>query len=662
MLVLGPLALLLVLLVRPGAVQANSYTMPYWTNGSGNLECGPQPCPPCQTVSIYDMNDTNLLSGGWRLPITIATGPLRLGSMDLGILYRSEIEGESQLGNQWIPSWEYTVQKTVVNSGSPESNGGHYATVNYPCGFVGIFDWNGSVYVARSCGVTDTLGRPTGVTGPYQLTTKLGDEINFTLGGLPASREDSHGNTITYTYNTTTTQVQSITDDRGFTYTFGHDASGWVDELEDPAGNVWTFDHDAAGNLTAMTTPGTAQQPGGITYEFTYDAYNRLISYKDGRGNTVKTITYIGATYQVDAISMDGDTVDYAYTTGRTDRTDRLGRVFRTHYTGNKITQTDMWISSAAAFVHTYTYGGDDYLAYEVFPRGNRIDYDWDANGNLLERRHKTSNTGSTNSSDIVHTWTYSSNRVATYTDPLGNVTEYTRNGAGDVTLVEFPDVTSPSSQTASRSYTYNGSGQLTQATDEEGKVTAYTYFTTGDDIHLLEKIEVDPSGLDLETVIGYDANWGVDAVTQPGGQTTTYVNDALRRRIQEIAPSTLSWVKYEYDGDGRVTKKQVQNRDKDNAVVSANEWFDTTYTYTTLGDLASITEEISASVTRTTSFDYDDEQQRIRVTLPEGNKVKTEYNERGLVKKVIRGETSGVASDREYFYDDNGNLIEEEN
>ncbi|MFM8279131.1 MAG: hypothetical protein ACKN9R_02110, partial [Candidatus Limnocylindrus sp.] len=46
----------------------------------------------------------------------------------------------------------------------------------------------------------------------------------------------------------------------------------------------------------------------------------------------------------------------------------------------------------------------------------------------------------------------------------------------------------------------------------------------------------------------------------------------------------------------------------------------------------------------------------------PEGNKVKTEYNERGLVKKVIRGETSGVASDREYFYDDNGNLIEEEN
>ncbi|MFM8386658.1 MAG: hypothetical protein ACKOCB_07595, partial [Planctomycetia bacterium] len=83
---------------------------------------------------------------------------------------------------------------------------------------------------------------------------------------------------------------------------------------------------------------------------------------------------------------------------------------------------------------------------------------------------------------------------------------------------------------------------------------------------------------------------------------------------------------------------------------------FDTTYTYTTLGDLASITEEISASVTRTTSFDYDDEQQRIRVTLPEGNKVKTEYNERGLVKKVIRGETSGVASDREYFYDDNGN------
>jgi RHS repeat-associated protein len=335
--------------------------------------------------------------------------------------------------------------------------------------------------------------------------------------------------------------------------------------------------------------------------------------------------------------------------------------VFRTHFTGNKITQQDMWISSTATYVHTYAWGGDERLAYEALPRGNRIDYDWDANGNLLERRHRTANTGTNDSSDIVHTWTYTNNRVSTYTDPLGAVTTYTRNGAGDVTQVDFEDVTVPASQTASRSYTYNGLGQLTQATDEEGKVTAYTYFASGDDIHLLEKVEVDPSGLDLETVYSYDGYWNVDAVTDPRGETTTFVSDALRRRIEIIAPSTLSYLKFEYDGDGRVTKKQVQQRDQDNAVVSANEWLDTTYTYTTLGDLASITEEIDASTTRTTSFDYDDEQQRIRVTLPEGNKVKTEYNERGLVKKVIRGETSGDASEREYFYDANGNLTEEE-
>ncbi|MFM8278814.1 MAG: hypothetical protein ACKN9R_00470, partial [Candidatus Limnocylindrus sp.] len=490
----------------------------------------------------------------------------------LSLLYRGDIDGYGNFGRRWILSCETPVEKVIIHSGSPESNGGHEVTVRYPSGFPAVFVWNGSAYTTSACTLTDTLTRPSGPSGPYRLSHIDGSTIDFTTAGMPSVLTDPRGNTTTLTYNGSM-QIVGFEDDRGFDYTFTDNADGFVEELDNPTHRIWTFDYDAAGNLVSVLTPATTHQTSGVLYEFGYDAYGRMTSIKDGRGTTVKTIGYISTGYQVDYMTMDGDTTDFAYSSGRTDRTDRLGNVFRTHYTGNKITQKDMWISSAAAFVHTYTYGGDDYLAYEVLPRGNRIDYDWDSNGLLLERRHKTSNTGSTNSSDIVHTWTYSSNRVATYTDPLGNVTEYTRNAAGDVTLVEFPDVTNPSSQTASRSYTYNGSGQLTQATDEEGKVTAYTYFTTGDDIHLLEKVEVDPSGLDLETVYGYDGYWNVDSVTQPGGQTTTYVSDALRRRIEEVGPSNLYKLKYEYDGDGRVTKKQVQNRDKDNNVDTSNEW-----------------------------------------------------------------------------------------
>ncbi|MFM8387602.1 MAG: RHS repeat-associated core domain-containing protein [Planctomycetia bacterium] len=602
----------------------------------------------------------NYLTGEFRETFTLLDVPGVVGSTVVAITNRSAVTGLGQLGNGWMLSFEYTVAKTIVNVGSPESNGGHYAIVRHPTGFFARYDWTGSAYVPDACAVTETLTRPLGANDPYRLTFTDDTTIDFTNAGLPNVITDPRGNTTTLTYNGGG-QLTGFEDDRGFDHTITRDADGFIEEWQNPTHRTWTFAYDSAGNLTHITTPATTHQTSGVVYEYGYDGSGRITTIRDGRGTLVKSIAYVGATYQVDYITMDGDTIDFAYTSGRTDRTDRLGHVFRTHYTGNKITQTDMWISSTATYVHTYSWGGDDRLAYEVLPRGNRIDYDWDADGLLLERRHRTTNTATNDSSDLVHTYTYADAFVATYTDPSGNVTEYTRNAAGDVTLVEFPDVTVPSSQTASRSYTYNSLGQLTQATDEEGKVTAYTYFTSGDDIHLLEKVEVDPLGLDLETTYSYDGYWNVDAVTDPNGATATYVSDALRRRIEVIAPSTLSYIKFEYDGDGRVTKKRVQQRDQDNAVVSANEWLDTTYTYTTLGDLASITEEIDASTTRTTTFDHDDEQQRIRVTLPEGNKVKTEYNERGLVKKVIRGETSGDASEREFFYDDNGNLIEEE-
>ena len=651
--VLLPLALIVVLVARPQPVHALTFSSPFWTNTSSNLECAcASSCSSCGGPSIHSPEGVLYTSGAFTHSFHLLDNPAKVGTTSIDLVWRSDISGHSQFGRGWIPSWETTVQKV----GTSESSGGHYVVVNYPTGFVATFTWSGSAYASTSCGVLDVLSRPSGPSGPYRLTDKYGGKIDFTADGVPDLITDTRGNTTDPTYNSSE-QITAFTDDRGFTYTFSRNSDGFVDELDNPTSRVWTFNYDTAGNLTSVVTPPTQHQTSGVTYEFGYDSQNRMTSIKDGRGNTVKTIAYVGSTYQVDSITMDGDTVDYAYATNRVDRTDRLGNVFRTHLSGNKIVQTDMWVGGAAQFVRTYSYTGD-YLAYTVLPRGNRIDYTW-SNGNLTERRHRTANTGTNDSSDIVHAWTYSSNFMATYTDPLGNVTEYTRNAAGDVTQIDFPDVTNPSSQTASKSFTYNGSGQLTQVTDEEGKVTTYSYFTSGDDVYLLQTVTVDPSGLALATTYGYDGWWNVDSVTDPRGNATTITSDALRRQIEVAAPSTLSKVKYTYDADGRVTKKEVQNRDKDNAVVTANEWFDTTYVYSTLGDLTSITEEITGSTSRTTSFDYDDEQQRIRVTKPEGNKVKTDYNSRGLVWKVTRGETSSVASTVENTYDPNGNLTE---
>jgi YD repeat-containing protein len=135
-------------------------------------------------------------------------------------------------------------------------------------------------------------------------------------------------------------------------------------------------------------------------------------------------------------------------------------------------------------------------LSSPVYPPGS---------ANRPKRRHKATNTSSNNSSDLVHIWAYTSNFVTSYTDPEGNATTYTRDLKGNVTKVTFPTVTSPVSQSADKDMEYNARGQVTKITDEEEKVVQLTYFGVGTNYGLLEKREVDPTGLDLETVYTYE-------------------------------------------------------------------------------------------------------------------------------------------------------------
>jgi len=293
-----------------------------------------------------------------------------------------------------------------------------------------------------------------------------------------------------------------------------------------------------------------------------------------------------------------------------------------------------------------------------VLPRGNRIDFTWDTSANLTARRHRTTDTATNDPGDIAHQWAYTSNFMTSYTDPRGNQWTFGRDAAGNLTSVTNPTVTNPATQAGSKSYTYNTKGQRTSFTDEESNLTNYHYFASGTSSDLLKKIEVDPSGLDLETQLTYDSAGNVATRTDPRNNAWTYTWDNLRRLTQDEAPSPLGYDrKYEYDGNGNLTKKEVENVDKDGTQVTANPWITTTYTYTNTDDLATLVEEVDASTTRTTSFDYDKNQNRIRVTKPEGNKEKWEFNEKDWTVKHIRGETDPDASEVEYAYDENGNL-----
>ena len=144
--------------------------------------------------------------------------------------------------------------------------------------------------------------------------------------------------------------------------------------------------------------------------------------------------------------------------------------------------------------------------------------------------------------------------------------------------------------------------------------------------------------------------------MTDPLSHVTTTTWDALRR-VTEVEDALGVHTQYHYDGDGQVTSVDVENLDKDGVAVSGNNWLTTSYTYTVHGDLATMTEEIDSTHTRTTSYTYDANQNRTRVTKPEGNEEAWTYDARNLVLTHVRGYGSGVASTDTYAYDANGNL-----
>ena len=605
--------------IWPASAPGGTYVNPFWTQNSTSPECGSCSGCGCPKPSEWSPEGVSYRTGELKLDHFLFSTPGVLGSHAFALRWRSMNGGVSQLGRGVLPSWETTANKIILISGNPNGPSGHAVQIRRPIGVIDEFLWDGTAYGPNSCfssEVSDTL--TTNGSGNYVLTDKHGNSLTFDSLGMPATETDRNGNMVTYTYNSSY-RLTGLTDDRGMSYTIAHNAGGFISSMTDPAGRTWSFTYDANDNLKTIKTPTTPDQASGITTTLNYDVSDRLTSITDGRGNTVWSFAYVGATSQVSSVTIDGNSVSYSYASGVTSRTDRNGNVNRVYFMGQNITSTDMLVGGVAKYTTLYRYTGTR-LSNFVTPRGSRTDYIYDSAGNITERRHRVADTASFTSTDIAHNWTFSSttNFPLTYTDPEGNVWTYTQDTAGNRTGVTHPNVTSPASQSASESWTYNSYGQVLTHTDEEGLLTTNVYFSSGSSIHLLKDQKVGPTLDPLVESFTYDSAGSLATRTDRNGNIFETSFDNLRRLTETEAPSPLSYrVQYEYDANGNRTQRDVENIDKDGNVVTANPWFTTTWVYTVEDQVSSITEEIDASTTRTTSFDYDANGNRIRVTKP---------------------------------------------
>jgi len=694
--VLGLLALgaaLTLLFVREA--RANAATGPWWGSGSGESPVGgtaglevvgisSQPiCPPNPAVSVGVNARTGELIFDvplWAYPTLRGgggggdgDGALVAGVGEASLRFRSFVGAGSQFGcgGAGLASWENTAQYVVLNAGDPNGVNGHAVDLRRFTGRIDRFMWNGTAYVAPA-GVSNALVKLG--SGVYELTDKFGNRLTFDSQGMPATYTDRNGNETTYDYDTDYL-VTSITNDRGQSISFGHNAQDLVSTITGPDGKQWTLTYDGSGDFQKLKSPGSDDQVQGVFITATRDGQGRVTELEDadepggggggGGGGGPQPCTYFftyeAGTNRIATVTQDDCTWSFSYAAGVTTVTDPNGNIHRYHYTGNKITKRDMLVGGVPKYATTFGYAGER-VAKVVYPRGNRVDLAWDGTGNLLSRRQKEQDTDTQGPTDIVQTWTYhASSLPASYTDPRGNTWSYTRNSVGNLLTLTHPAVTVPVGQTATEGWTYNSRGQALTYTDEEGNVTQNTYFETApvSRLYQLQKIEVDPNGLDLETTLTYDGAGSVAAITDPNGGVHSFTWDGLRRLVERQAPAALGYrVRFEYDPAGHLVAREVENVDKDGNQSATNPWIRTAYSWSGRGFLTSIAEEIDASTTRTTTFEYDCNGNRTRVTKPEGNKEAWTYDERDQVASHVRGEGDALASTALYFYDDNGNLV----
>jgi RHS repeat-associated protein len=253
------------------------------------------------------------------------------------------------------------------------------------------------------------------------------------------------------------------------------------------------------------------------------------------------------------------------------------------------------------------------------FALPDRSKLTFDASGQLTSERDANGNTT---------TMTYTSGRMTSVTDTTGRSLTFTYNSNGTVATV-----TDPAGHTAS--YTYAG-GELVTVTDVGGKDTDFAY----DSHHRLTQI-TDPRGHHVTTnvydtqdrvtsqkdALNHETTWsyatGHTTVTHPNGAVTrqTFVGNLPTEVITAYGTAAAATSTIEYDDDDNPVRVTDAN---------GHVWKST---YDALGSKLTETDPLN----RVTTYVYDDHRQLVHVTKPGGTTIDLAYNSAGNLRQAAQ-------------------------
>ena len=447
--------------------------------------------------------------------------------------------------------------------------------------------------------------------------------------GMPQSKKVGGKNAIVYSYQDGL--LVSQTDAMGNTTQYGYNAIGQMTSKTDADGNKTLYEYDACGNLLKTT------DANGKTIVNTYDGNHQKTAVTDANGNKTE-YSYNGNMKNTVITLPDGTTIQYEY-----DGEDRPVKMI-----------------DQAGNITTMQYDAAGRIISKRFPDSGVVSYEYDDVGNVVKE---------TNPKGAITTKTYDAlGNVLSVTDDDGNITRYqydalsravrTVNAASGTTVCTYSPAGDLLCETDAfghkKSYTYDAYGNRLTATDAKGNVTTYTY----DDNNNLLTVK-DP--LNHVTTYTYNCLNQLVSVKDAKNNVVTYGYDALGRRTT-VTDAKNNVFTTTYDGNGNVltTKDAKGNTIRSTVYNSRNlpvkvtnaAKNTTTYTYTPLGKVESITAPLNSSKT----YSYNSRGLNTAVRDANNQSSTATYDVLGNVTK-LSGPLGGSTT---YTYDAMGRLDSE--
>lgn len=390
----------------------------------------------------------------------------------------------------------------------------------------------------------------------------------YNATGTRATTVDGLGNTTSYSYNafrevTASTQTRlsgqivtnTVAFDRrgqqisgtldsagaGITRRTGYDAFGRVDTRIDANGNASRVAYDRLGRVVTTT------DANGAEHVTTYDAFDRVLTQRDALGNST-SYAYNLADRSVTVTTPEGVSVTTVH--NRHGQTSSItdGRLHTTTYSYDK--SGNLLQTQAPKGVGTSTtYGKTGLKLSTTDARGTVTAYSYDAANRLLTR------TVDPTGLQLITRYQYDDKGQALrVTDPGGiaTVTEYDLGGRVVSQTID-PSGGTYAGLNLRTVYTHDTDGSTLSVLGPDGRLTRYTYDGAGRRI----KEQVDPLGLNLTRSYAYDGEGNVAKSIDGEGNATLFIYDKANRLAFTI--DAMGGVQQNsYDAEGRLSSQST--------------------------------------------------------------------------------------------------------